>query len=105
MSPMIPKEMKYNLHYDKVRGDVLPSPHGTNTSLYNFLLKMGQVPCNTLFALMSVSAAIPPDGFIGHLGAGPGNQSLRLLHAVRVCAVCNSIGYINMLIKLASCIN
>ena len=26
MGPMIPKEMKYNLHYGKVRGDVLP-PH------------------------------------------------------------------------------
>ena len=24
MGPMIPKEMKYNLHYGKVRGDVLP---------------------------------------------------------------------------------
>ena len=23
MGPMIPKEMKYNLHYGKVRGDVL----------------------------------------------------------------------------------
>ena len=32
MGPMIPKEMKYNLHYGKVRGDVLPPPHGTNTS-------------------------------------------------------------------------
>ena len=29
---MIPKEMKYYLHYDDVRGDVLPPPHGTNTS-------------------------------------------------------------------------
>ena len=28
---MIPKETKYNLHYGKVRGDVLPPPHGTNT--------------------------------------------------------------------------
>ena len=28
---MITKEMKYNLHYDEVRGDVLPPPHGTNT--------------------------------------------------------------------------
>ena len=32
IGPMIPKEMKYNLHYGKVRGDVLPPPHGTNTS-------------------------------------------------------------------------
>ena len=24
--------MKYNLHYGKVRGDVLPPPYGTNTS-------------------------------------------------------------------------
>ena len=31
MGPMIPKEMKYNLHYDKVGGDILPLPHGTNT--------------------------------------------------------------------------
>ena len=29
---MIPKEMKYNLHYGDVREDVLPPPHGTNTS-------------------------------------------------------------------------
>ena len=25
---MIPKEIKYNLHYDKVRGDFLRPPHG-----------------------------------------------------------------------------
>ena len=31
MGPMIPKEMKYNLHYGDERGDVLPPPHGTNT--------------------------------------------------------------------------
>ena len=31
MGPMIPKEMKNNLHYGEVRGDVLPPPHGTNT--------------------------------------------------------------------------
>ena len=26
---MIPKEVKYNLHYDDVRGDFLRPPHGT----------------------------------------------------------------------------
>ena len=26
---MIPKEMKYNLHYDDVRGNILRPPHGT----------------------------------------------------------------------------
>ena len=26
---MIPKEMKYNLHYDDVRGDFLQPPHST----------------------------------------------------------------------------
>ena len=26
---MIPKEIKYNLHYDDVRGDFLETPHGT----------------------------------------------------------------------------
>ena len=31
MGPMIPKEMKYNLHYGDVRGDVLPPQHSTNT--------------------------------------------------------------------------
>ena len=31
MGSMIPKEMKYNMHYGKVRGDVLRSPHDTNT--------------------------------------------------------------------------
>ena len=32
MSPMIPKEMEYNLHYGDVRGDILPPPQGINTS-------------------------------------------------------------------------
>ena len=32
MGPVIPKEMKYNLHYDKVWEDVLPPLHGTNTN-------------------------------------------------------------------------
>ena len=32
MGPMIAKEMKYNLHYGKVWGDVLLLPHDTNTS-------------------------------------------------------------------------
>ena len=26
---MIPKEIKYNLHYDDTRGDFLRRPHGT----------------------------------------------------------------------------
>ena len=26
MGPMIPNEIKYNLHYGDVRGDVLPPP-------------------------------------------------------------------------------
>ena len=26
---MIPKEIKYNLHYDDVQGDFLRPPHGT----------------------------------------------------------------------------
>ena len=33
MGPMIPKEMKYNLHYGNIRGDFLPPPHGTNTTM------------------------------------------------------------------------
>ena len=32
MGLMIPKVMKYNLHYGDVWGDVLPPPHGTKTS-------------------------------------------------------------------------
>ena len=31
-APMIPKEMEYSPYYGDVRGDVLPLPHGTNTS-------------------------------------------------------------------------
>ena len=31
MGPTIPKEMKYNLPYGDVWGDVLLPPHGTNT--------------------------------------------------------------------------
>ena len=30
---MIPKEIKYNLHYDDVRGDFLRSPHGTTQAI------------------------------------------------------------------------
>ena len=30
MGPLIQKEMKYNLHYGDVRGDILPPPHGIN---------------------------------------------------------------------------
>ena len=30
MGLVIPKEIKYNLHYGDVRGDVLQPPHGTN---------------------------------------------------------------------------
>ena len=29
---MIPKEIKYNLHYDDVRGDFLRPPHGTTSA-------------------------------------------------------------------------
>ena len=29
MSTMIPKEIKYNLHYDDVWGNFLGPPHGT----------------------------------------------------------------------------
>ena len=29
---MIPKEMKYNVHNGKLRGDVLPPPRGRNTN-------------------------------------------------------------------------
>ena len=32
MDPMIQKEMKYNLHYGDVRGDILSPLHGTNTN-------------------------------------------------------------------------
>ena len=39
MGPMIPKEMKYNLHYGEVRGDVLPPPHGPGLQ-GNFKVKL-----------------------------------------------------------------
>ena len=32
MGQLILKEMKYNMHYGDVRRDVLPTPHGYNTS-------------------------------------------------------------------------
>ena len=32
IGPMIPKDMKYNLHCGEVRGNILPPSHGTNTS-------------------------------------------------------------------------
>ena len=49
MGPMIRKEMKYNLHYGDVRGDVLPPPHGTKKpdlmteDMNNFFAKQNQV--------------------------------------------------------------
>ena len=49
---MIPKEMKYNLHFGDVRGDVLTPPHRTNTSLFEenqAVKKFGQE--QTKFAL------------------------------------------------------
>ena len=30
---MIPKEVKYNLHYDDVLGDFLRPPHGTTLAI------------------------------------------------------------------------
>ena len=39
MGSMIPKEIKYSLHYDDVRGDFLRPPHGTtpaNVSFYDY---------------------------------------------------------------------
>ena len=38
MGPMIQKEMKYNLHYGNVRGDVLPPPHGTTPAAPDYKL-------------------------------------------------------------------
>ena len=40
MGPLVPQEMKYNLHYGDVRGDVLPPPHNTNTSLREVKIKV-----------------------------------------------------------------
>ena len=31
---MIPKDIKYNLHYDDVRGDFLQPPHGTTQTTH-----------------------------------------------------------------------
>ena len=41
MGPMIPKEMKYNLHYGDVLEAVLPPPQGTKTS-YSVVNKVQQ---------------------------------------------------------------
>ena len=30
---MIRKQLKYNLHYDDVRGDILRAPHGTTPDI------------------------------------------------------------------------
>ena len=32
---MIRKEIKYNLHYDNVRGDILRPPHGTTPATFS----------------------------------------------------------------------
>ena len=37
---MIPKEIKYNLHYDDVRGDFLWPPHGTTPASQIELLRL-----------------------------------------------------------------
>ena len=36
---MIPKEIKYNLHYDDVRGGFLRPPHGTACLLMAFTFR------------------------------------------------------------------
>ena len=53
MGPMIPKEMKYNLHYGDVRGDVLPPPHSCRHNLLNILCckhKSGQLNHSDILA-------------------------------------------------------
>ena len=46
MGSMIPKEIKYNLHYDDVRGHFLRPPHGTITATVlhcqDFIVKSGR---------------------------------------------------------------
>ena len=48
MGPMIPKEMKYNLHYGKVRRDILPSllvkeKQKNVCFFYNILISYGEI--------------------------------------------------------------
>ena len=49
MGPMISKEMKYNLHYGDVRGDILPPPHATvatfSTLAYDLEVKVTEILC------------------------------------------------------------
>ena len=47
MGPMIQKEMKYNLHYGNVRGDVLPPPHGTKASCIS-KINAKRITCTTV---------------------------------------------------------
>ena len=52
---MIPKEMKYNLHYGKVHGDVLPPPHGTNTICSVVKLTSKRLPLETKNTLQNIA--------------------------------------------------
>ena len=47
IGPMIPKEMKYNLHCCDVRGYVLSPPHCTNTSCSVVKLSSKRLPLET----------------------------------------------------------
>ena len=75
MSPMIPKEMKYNLHCGDVRGDVLPPPYGTNTS--------SNEVCNTAYPFDAVSH---PEEILLNISSGlhaPQDVQQSLLSAVK----------------------
>ena len=51
---MIPKEIKYNLHYDDVRGDHLRPPHGTAPATVEYrLTKTNQADIIGAFNLTS----------------------------------------------------
>ena len=44
---MIPKKIKYNLHYDNVRGDFLRPLHGTTPAAVELKQKSNELPLET----------------------------------------------------------
>ena len=44
---MIPQEIKYNLHYDGIRGNFLRSPHGTTPATVEYNKSKKELPLET----------------------------------------------------------
>ena len=58
---MIPKEIKYNMHYDDVRGDFLRPPHGTTPALLlnlEYLVFGARVPYGAAYSNWGITSVL-----------------------------------------------